>query len=152
MYPSVKERLISMQQKRIDACKNLPTDHPLQPTVIKPIQFIPTAVEGESDNVGTDLANTTVSSSTPNSPTTQTTEIPEPSIIPNLESHYSGELPEYVSTSQIAYDIASDEVMAEYPPQYEPNSEMSTTTNNDSVSIHDILVPELTIPEQTTYE
>ena len=40
-----------------------------------------------------------------------TTEIPEPSIISNLESHYSGELPEYVSNSQIAYDIASDKVM-----------------------------------------
>jgi len=115
MYPFIEERLISMQQRRIDACKNLPADHPLQPPVIEPIQFIHVAAEGESDCVGTDLANTLVSSSTPNSPTTQTTEIPEPSIIPDLESHYSGELPEYVSKSQIASDIASDEVMAEYP-------------------------------------
>jgi len=152
MYPSVEERLISMQQSRIDACKNLPTNHPLQPPVIEPIQFIPAAVEGESDNVGTYLANTIVSSSTPNSPTTQATEILEPSIIPNLESYYSGELSEYVSTSQIASDIASDEVMAEYPLQHEPNLEMSTTTNNDSVSIPKILVPELTVPEQTTSE
>jgi len=70
MYPSVEERLISMQQRRIDACKHLPADHPLQPPVIEPIQFIPAAAKGESDCVGTDLANTIVSS-TPNSPTTQ---------------------------------------------------------------------------------
>jgi len=80
MYPSVEERFISMQQRRIDACKHLPADHPLQPPVIEPIQFIPAAAEGESDHVGTDLAETIVSS-TPNSPTTQTIEIPEPSII-----------------------------------------------------------------------
>jgi len=40
MYPSVKERLISMQQRRIDACKNLLENHPLQPPVIEPIKFI----------------------------------------------------------------------------------------------------------------
>jgi len=89
---------------------------PLQPPVIEPIQFIPAASEGESDCLGTDLANTIVSSCTPNSPTTQTTEIPDPSIISNLEIHYSGELPEYVSNSQIASDIASDEAMTECPP------------------------------------
>jgi len=88
MYPSVEERLISMQQRRIDACKYLPIDHPLQPPVIEPIQFIPAVAEGESDHEGTDLAETIVSSSTPNSPTTQTTEVSEPSIISNLESHY----------------------------------------------------------------
>ena len=103
-----------MQQMRIDACKNLHVDHPLQPPMIDPIQSIPTATEGEGDCVGTDPANTIVSSSTTNSPTTQTTEITEQSIILNLESHYSGELPEYVSNSKIASDIASDEVMTEY--------------------------------------
>ena len=93
-----------------------------------------------------------VSSPTPNSPTTQTTEILELSIIPNLENHYSGELPEYVSTSQIASNIASDEVMIECLPQHEPNQEMATTTNNDSIINHEILVPELTVPEQTAFE
>jgi len=152
MYPSVQGRIVDMQQMRIDACKNLPADHPLQPPVIEPIQYIPAAAEGESDCVGTDLANTIVSSSTPNSPTTQTTEIPELSIIPDLESHYSGELPEYVSNSQIASDIASDEVMTEYPTQHEPNPEMATKTNNDFVLIPELSVPELTVPEQTASE
>jgi len=110
------------------------------------------ATEGESDCVGTDHANTIVSSSTPNSPTTQTTKIPEPSIIPNLESHYSGELPEYVSNSQMASDIASDEVMTECPPQHEPKQEMASTTNTDSVLIHEIFVPGLTVPEKPAFE
>jgi len=73
-----------MQQRRIDACKHLPVDHPLQPPVIEPIQFIPAAAEGESDHVGTDLAETIVSSSTLNSPTTQTIEIPKPLLYPHF--------------------------------------------------------------------
>jgi len=104
-----------MQQMRIDAYKNLPANHPLQPPVIEPIQSIPAAVEGEGECVGTDPANTIVSSSTPNSPTTQSTEITKQSIIPNLESYYSGELPEYAPNSQIASNIASDKIMTEYP-------------------------------------
>jgi len=146
MYPSVEERLISMQQRRINACKHLPADHPLQSPVIEPIEFIPAAAEGESDHVDTDLAETIVSSK-PNSPTTQNIEIPEPSIISNLESHYLGELLEYMSISQIASGIAYDEVMTECPSQHTPNSEMTTSTNNDSVPTHEILIPELTVPE-----
>jgi len=37
MYPSVEERLIDLQQRRIDVCKNLPAHHPLQPLVIEPM-------------------------------------------------------------------------------------------------------------------
>jgi len=72
--------------------------------------------------------------------------------IPDLESHYSGELLEYASKSQIASDIASAEVMTECPPQHEPNSEMATTTNNDSILIPELYVPELIVPEQTASE
>jgi len=72
MYPSVEERLIDMQQRRINACKNLPADHPLQPPMIDPIQSIPADAEGADDHTGTDIANINVSSSLPNS-TTQTT-------------------------------------------------------------------------------
>jgi len=127
MYPSVEERLIGMQQRRIDACKHLPADHPLQPPKIDPVQFILAAAEGESDHVGTDLASETIVSSKPNSPTTQNIDIPESSIISNLESHYSGELPEYVSNSRIASNIASDEVKTECPPHQTPNSDMTTS-------------------------
>jgi len=97
MYPSVEEMLIDMQQTRINACKNLPVDHPLQPPVIETIQSIPADAEGVYDHTGTYIANIDVSSSKPNSPTqtTQTsTKTSEPSIIQNLVNHYSGELPE----------------------------------------------------------
>jgi len=147
MYPSVEERMIGLQQRRIDACKYLPTDHPLQPPVIEPIQFIPAAAEGGSDLVGTDLASESNVSSKPNSPTTQNLDIPESSILYNLEKHYSGELPEYVSDQHIASDIASDEVMIESPQHQTPNS-----PNNNSVPTTEILVLELTVPEQTSSE
>jgi len=124
MYPVVEASIIDMQQRKIDLCKNLPANHPLQPPMIEPIQFIPAAAEGEGDCVGTDLANTNVSSSTPNSPT-QTTKTAEQSIILNLESHYSSELPEYVSNSEIASDIASDEVMTDCPQPHEPNQDVT---------------------------
>jgi len=89
MYPSVEERLIDMQQRRIDVCKNLPTDHPLQPPMIDLIQFVPADAEGVDDHTWTDIANIDVSLSQHNS-TTQTTQTFEPSIIHNLVNHYSG--------------------------------------------------------------
>jgi len=61
----------------------------LQPPVIEPIQFIPAAAEGGSHHVGTYLASETIVSCKPNSPTTQNIDIPESSILSNLESHYS---------------------------------------------------------------
>jgi len=156
MYPSVEERLIGLQQRKIDACKNLPADHPLQPPVIKTIQFVPADAEGVDDHTGTYIANIEVSSFQPISQT-QTFETSKPSIIHNLVDHYSGELPEYESNLEKAYDIASDEVMTKSPQQHEPNQEMAYSTNLDSVLIpepvHELviseqLVPELSGPEQ----
>ena len=70
----------------------------------------------------------------------------------NLESHYSGELPESVPNQQIASDITSDEVMTKCPQHQTPNSGMATSTNNNYVPSNEILVPELTIPEQINSE
>jgi len=50
IYPSVKERLIGLQQRRIDPCIHLPANHPLQPPMIDPIQFVPADVEGVDDH------------------------------------------------------------------------------------------------------
>ena len=55
MYPFVEERLIGLQQRRIDACIHLPADHPLQPPMIDPIQFVPADAEGADDHTGTDI-------------------------------------------------------------------------------------------------
>jgi len=140
MYPSVEERLIGLQQRRIDACIHLPADHPLQPPMIEPIQSLP--------------ANINVSSSTPNSPTktTPTTETHAPLLIPDLEKHYLVELPGYVSNQEKTSDITFDEVVKESPQQHEPNQEMASTTNLDSFLIPEPIpeqsVPELVVPEQ----
>jgi len=118
MYSFVVERLNDMQQRRIDACKNLLANHPLQPPMIEPIQSTLGEAEGAVDYTGTYSANIDVSSSHPNSPTqtTQTTtQTSEPSIIQNLVNHYSGKLPEHETNQEKASDIASDEVMTESP-------------------------------------
>jgi len=81
MYPSVEERLIDMQQRRIDACKNLHANHPLQPPMSEPIPSIHVDAEGAANYTGPDSANINVSSSHPNSPTQTTTQISKPSII-----------------------------------------------------------------------
>jgi len=57
MYPFVEERLHEMQQRRIDACKNIPANHRLQPPMIGPIQFVPADAEGAVDYTGSDSAN-----------------------------------------------------------------------------------------------
>ena len=147
MYPSVQERMIEMQQKRIDACKYLPADHPLQPPVIEAIQGIPAVAEGGDDPVGTNLASGSNVSSKSISPSTHNTDIPEPSILSNLESHYLGELPEYVPNLQTTSDIASDEVMAEDPQHQQPNS-----PTNNSVPTSEIPVPKQSTSEQSTSE
>jgi len=105
MYSSIKERLIGLQQRRIDACIHLPANHPLQPPMIDHIQSIPADAEGAVYCIGTNPANINVSSSTPNSPTQTTTQTSEPSIIQNLENHYSGELPKYETNQERASDI-----------------------------------------------
>ena len=64
MYPSVEERLIGLQQRRIDACIHLLADHPLQP-LIEPIQSLLADAEGADDHIGSDIANIDVSSSKP---------------------------------------------------------------------------------------
>ena len=122
MYLSIEERLHDMQQRRIDACINLPTNHPLQPPMIELIQFVPVDVEGAVDHTGSDSANIDELSSHPNSPT-QTTETHEPSVIQGLINHYSRELIGYESNLEKASDIASDEVMTKCPHQQTPNQE-----------------------------
>jgi len=138
-----------LQQRRIDACKHLPADRPLQPPVIEAIQSIPADAEGVDDHTGTESTNINVSSPHPTSPTqkTPTMETTEPSIIKNLVDHYLGELPEYESNLEKTSDIVSDEVVTESPQPHEPNQDMTLSTNLDSVLISEPVL-ELSIPEQ----
>jgi len=125
VYDSIEARTIVLQQTRIGKCKNLPENNPLQPPVTEAIQSLPASAEGASDLSGTGLDILNQSVSTPNSPTPtpntlNNNQTLEQSVISNLESHYSGELPGY--QKQMTSDITSDEVvMTESPPQQQPN-------------------------------
>jgi len=110
-----------MQQRRINACVRLPTDHPLQPVMIEPIQFVPADAEGVNDHTESESANIDVSLSP--------TETHEPSVIQGLINHYSGELP----SSKTNLERASDEVMTEIPQQQTPNPEMASLTHTNFV-------------------
>jgi len=114
MYPSVEERIHDMQQRRINAC----VDHPLQPLMIEPLQFVPADAEIVDDQTGPESANHEVSLS----PSKGTTQSSEPSVLENLVNHYSGELPGYETNLERAFDLVSDEVMIESPQQQAPNS------------------------------
>ena len=57
MYPSVKERIHDMQQRRINDCARLPADHPLQPPMIEPLQFVPADAEVVNDQTLPEFAN-----------------------------------------------------------------------------------------------
>jgi len=111
MYPSIEERIHDMQQRMINACVRLPADHPLQPPIIEPLQFVSADAEGVDDHIGSESANIEVSLF----PSKTTTEINEPSVIQGLINHYSGELPGYETNLERASDLASDEVMIESP-------------------------------------
>jgi len=135
VYEYVEARTIAMQQIRIEKCKNLPENHPLQPPVIEAIQSIPASAEGASDLSGTDLDILNESVATPNYPTpnaSNNNQTPEQTVISNLESHYSGELPGY--QPQMTSNITFDEVvMTESPPQQQPNQISDHINTSDSI-------------------
>jgi len=62
-----------MQQRRINACVRLPADHPLQPPMIEPLQFVSTNAEGVDDHTRSKSGNIEVSLS-PSKTTTQSSE------------------------------------------------------------------------------
>jgi len=100
-----------MQQRRINACVRLSVDHPLQPPMIEPLQFVHVDGEGVDDHTGSEYANNEVSLS----PSKTTTQSSEPFVLDNLVNHYSSELPGYETNLERASDLASDEVMTKSP-------------------------------------
>jgi len=113
MYPSIIERIGEMAQRRINVCARLPANHPLQPPMIEPLQFIPADAEVVDKQTGPESANHEVSLS-PFKPTTQTSD---PSVIQDLINNYSGELPSFELNLERASELASNEVTLESPQQ-----------------------------------
>jgi len=135
-YPAILKSLGEMSQIRIDICKKLPIDHPLQLPMVKPLNVAPADVEGSDEPAGSASATTATSSQTqtqtetcepsnsqPKSPTKQ----PEPNVLDQLVSHYSGELPEVECELQKASEVASHEVTSESPQQQQTEPQISLT-------------------------
>jgi len=98
----------------------------LQPLFIQPLQTIHA---DESEQAGPTSDIPTTSSSQP-PPTTQTSD---PSVLEELANHYQGELPGFRPNSEIASEIASDEVVLENPQQHQPDSQMALNTCSDLI-------------------
>lgn len=80
---------------------------------------------------------------------------PEPTqdntVLDNLVSHYSGELPEVSPSLQRASEVASEEVASESPQQQAPNLQMASSTSFDQ-TLPEHVVLEQTVPEQFASE
>jgi hypothetical protein len=112
MIPNVDEKIGDMSEMRNKVCERLPPNHPFQPPMIKPLNFIHVDAEVVGEQVGSDNVNVDESSSSHPTSTNQTLET---SVLDNLVSHYSGELPGVESNSQRASKVAYMEVAVESP-------------------------------------
>jgi hypothetical protein len=99
---------------RFKVCERLPANHPFQSPMIEPLSFVPADVEVIGEHVGPESSNLNESSSSHPTTTTQTSE---PSVLKNLASHYSGELPGFKPNLERAFEVASGEVALESPQQ-----------------------------------
>jgi hypothetical protein len=94
MVSSANERIGQMFEMRNKVCERLPLNHPLKPHIIPPLNMVPPEVNFET------------SSSQPSS----TNQTQDTSVLDNLVSHYSGELPGVEPNSHKASEVASMEV------------------------------------------
>jgi len=118
VYPAILKSIGEMSQMRVDLCNKLPADHPLQPSIIEPLNIelddTHTSTSTHSNQPQTDTCEP--SNSQPKSPT----KTFEPNVLDQLVSHYSGELPEVASELHKASEVASDEVASESPHHQSP--------------------------------
>jgi len=145
VYPEILKSIGELSQKRIDICNRLHADHPFQPPIIKPLNMIPAGETFPSSSLSNQsptrdslkVAGSTAAAeehvvteepstadiSLSDSPTNkqQTTSSPnnqtfEQHVLSNLESRYSGEVPEY-----------QKQKASENPPQTMTTKTLETT-------------------------
>jgi hypothetical protein len=119
MIPSVDERIWDMSEMKNKVCERLPPNHPFQPPMIQPLNFIPADADVIGEHIGSEPSNPNVESLSHPSSTTQTSET---SVLETLVSHYSSELPGVEPNLQRASEVASMEVALESPQEQAPNS------------------------------
>jgi len=118
VYLVVLKSIGEISQMRVDLCNKLPTDHPLQPPIIEPLNVAPT-----DTYTSTSTHSNQPSNSQPKSPTKTT----EPNVLDQLVSHYFGELPEVASELHKASEVAFDEVTSESPQHQSPEPQIAST-------------------------
>jgi hypothetical protein len=139
MIPNVDERIGDMSEMRNKVCERLPPNHPFQSPMIQPLNFIPADADVIGEHIGSESSNPNPESSS--SHPSSTTQTPGTSILENLVSHYSGELPGVEPNLQRASEVASMEVALEIPQQQAPNAQMAS-----------IIHPIVPVPEQVASE
>ena len=114
MCPSIDDKIHDMAQMRFKVCERLHANHPFQPPMIEPLSFVPPDAEVIGEQVGSESANVNESSSSHPTPMNKTSK---PSVLENLVSHYSGELPGVEPNLEKVSEVASSEVALESPQQ-----------------------------------
>jgi len=129
MDPPVHVRIGEMLDMR---SKILPPNHPLQPQTIQPLNMITSDDHVESSS---------------------TNQTEDTSMLNNLSSHLSGELPGVDFNPEKASEVASMEVASESPQQHAPKQQ-KTPTDPEQVptTILEQSVPEHSVLEQTADE
>jgi len=129
MDPPVDVKIGELLEMR---SKILPLNHPLQPQIIQPLNMI-----APDDHVEPSLTNQTE----------------DTSVLYNLSSHLSGELPGVVLNLEKASEVESMEAASESPQQHTPELQ-KTPTNPEQVptTVLEQSIPEHYVSEQTTAE
>jgi len=111
-------------------CQRLPTNHPLQPPFIQPLQTIPGDVEFASEQAKPESDIPETSTSSQSKPSSQ---ISDPSVLEELANHYKGELPDFEPNLEIASKIVPDMPVSESSQQHQPNLEMAINTYSELI-------------------
>jgi hypothetical protein len=113
--------------------------------MIQPLNVVPADAEFTDEHIGSESSNPNASSSSQPPSTNQNQGI---SVLDNLVSHYSGELPEVRPNLEKASEVAADEVASESPQHQAPNQQMTTSTSPEHVPTPEHVAPEHIVPEQ----
>jgi hypothetical protein len=141
----IDERIIGVSQRKTDFYNRFPANNSLKPPMIQPLNVVLADTEFTDEHISSESSNPNASSS---SQPTSTNQTQETSVLYNLVSHYSDELPEVRSTIEKASEVNTTEVTLQTPPHQAPNQQMTTTTSLEHVYSPKHVVPEHAVPEQ----
>lgn len=108
----IDERIIGMSQRKADFYNRFPANNPLKPPMIQPLNVVPANAEFTDEHIGSESSYPNASSSSQPPSTNQNQGT---SVLDNLVSHYSGELPEVRPISEKASEVVSMEIASENP-------------------------------------